>query len=277
MDPSLSTPTSSSRSFSRRLSQLDAFPKTERSRQQVSSSGGFLTLVVSLFLIYLTAHESLAFLKTTTTHHFSVGGVDTGSSLQINIDIDVNMPCSTLEVHCLDASGDTLDIKLATENIKWDDKQFIAFVNTKKTLKEKSVKSLLKNRRHKILVRKPSLIGSSACRIHGSFHTSKVSGMLHVTARGYGYDTSLVPDLSSFNFTHAIHSLSFGPSFPGIDNPLDESGDMTLTRLSFSLTPNVRAHLFFLLPRHRPHALYRHNHPPLHIHLHLSIQRLLLR
>jgi hypothetical protein len=65
------------------------------------------------------------------------------------------------------------------------------------------------------------------CTIDGAVTVSKVAGNLHV-ALGMGaqsmgqmiYQFSM-SDLTSFNASHFIHELSFGPKMPGIKNPLD--------------------------------------------------------
>jgi len=65
------------------------------------------------------------------------------------------------------------------------------------------------------------------CRLTGAMRVKKVAGDFHVAATRqlvnmdghFGY--TIPPDvLASFNASHTIHALSFGPSFPGQVNPL---------------------------------------------------------
>jgi endoplasmic reticulum-Golgi intermediate compartment protein 2 len=65
-----------------------------------------------------------------------------------------------------------------------------------------------------------------ACRIFGSLEGNKVQGDFHITARGHGYMEFGAPshlDHSTFNFSHHINELSFGPHYPNLLNPLDKT------------------------------------------------------
>ncbi len=69
-----------------------------------------------------------------------------------------------------------------------------------------------------------------SCRIYGSLEGNKVQGDFHITARGHGYMEFGMQqhlDHGTFNFSHHINELSFGPHYPGILNPLDRTGDTT--------------------------------------------------
>lgn len=70
----------------------------------------------------------------------------------------------------------------------------------------------------------------SACRIYGSLEGNKVQGDFHITARGHGYMEFGAPshlDHSTFNFSHHINELSFGPHYPDLINPLDKTTSAT--------------------------------------------------
>lgn len=69
-----------------------------------------------------------------------------------------------------------------------------------------------------------------ACRIYGSLEGNKVQGDFHITARGHGYmefGQSSHLDHNSFNFSHHINELSFGPHYPNLLNPLDKTSSST--------------------------------------------------
>ncbi|KAJ2878298.1 hypothetical protein IWW38_006355, partial [Coemansia aciculifera] len=67
------------------------------------------------------------------------------------------------------------------------------------------------------------LAGDAACRFEGAVLVSKVAGLLHVTAHGHG--GAFVPR-HMLNFTHRIDELSFGPLYPSLVNPLDDTVHM---------------------------------------------------
>ena len=65
-----------------------------------------------------------------------------------------------------------------------------------------------------------------SCRIYGSLEGNKVQGDFHITARGHGYMEFRMPqhlDHTTFNFSHHINELSFGPHYPDLLNPLDKT------------------------------------------------------
>jgi hypothetical protein len=69
-----------------------------------------------------------------------------------------------------------------------------------------------------------------ACRIYGSLEGNKVQGDFHITARGHGYMEFGMQqhlDHGTFNFSHHINELSFGPHYPNLLNPLDKTSDTT--------------------------------------------------
>lgn len=69
-----------------------------------------------------------------------------------------------------------------------------------------------------------------SCRIYGSLEGNKVQGDFHITARGHGYMEYGLPqhlDHGTFNFSHHVNELSFGPRYPNLLNPLDKTSDTT--------------------------------------------------
>merc|ERR1712093_92497 len=62
-----------------------------------------------------------------------------------------------------------------------------------------------------------------ACRIYGSMEVKKVTGNLHVTTLGHGYLSWEHTEHELMNLSHVIHEFSFGPFFPRISQPLDDS------------------------------------------------------
>lgn len=65
------------------------------------------------------------------------------------------------------------------------------------------------------------------CNIHGSLEVNKVAGNFHlVPGKSFYHANVLLHDMLSFqqdnyNISHVINKLAFGPSIPGVVNPLD--------------------------------------------------------
>merc|ERR1711871_60633 len=78
-------------------------------------------------------------------------------------------------------------------------------------------------------VRQKSLTNAAheGCNIQGALLVNKVAGNFHFAlGKSYRRGTHLVhqfalKDINAFNCSHTVHSLNFGPPFPGSVNPLD--------------------------------------------------------
>ncbi|KAB8339309.1 hypothetical protein FH972_022242 [Carpinus fangiana] len=173
--------------------------------------------------------------------------------LQINLDVVVSMPCADLHINVQDASGDRI---MAGDLLTKDRTNWAVWSNSatnptsfwgkskanagwgapenwkdeqkKQYTEEEDVHDFLsaaKGRRR--FARTPKLRGvqgGDACRIYGNIEGNKVQGDFHITARGHGYnDMGQHIDHKTFNFSHHINELSFGPFFPSLHNPLDST------------------------------------------------------
>ncbi|RHZ60811.1 endoplasmic reticulum-Golgi intermediate compartment family protein [Aspergillus thermomutatus] len=223
------------------LKTFDAFPPSRR--------GGQWTVLILLVCTFFSISEFRTWLKGTEKHHFSV---EKGIShdLQLNLDIVVNMPCDTLDVNIQDASGDRI---LAGELLKrertswklWMDKrnyETYGGAHEYQTLSQEHADRLseqeadahvhhvlgeVRRNPRKKFAKGPKLRRGDpvdSCRIYGSLEGNKVQGDFHITARGHGYHNN-APHLEhkTFNFSHMITELSFGPHYPTILNPLDKT------------------------------------------------------
>ncbi|PQE21073.1 Copii-coated vesicle protein [Rutstroemia sp. NJR-2017a WRK4] len=228
---------------------FDAFPKAKPQYVTQTAGGGKWTvamliisglLVLSEFSRWWTGHE---------THTFTVEkGV--GHSLQVNLDIVVKMKCSELHVNVQDAAGDRI---LAATMLKEDPTNWSQWVDAKGVHKlgrdkegrvvtgegyhdheegfgEEHVHDIVSLGRSKKarFSKTPRLRGGpkggDSCRVYGSLEVNKVQGDFHITARGHGYpEFGQHLDHNSFNFTHIISELSFGPYYPSLLNPLDRT------------------------------------------------------
>jgi len=154
----------------------------------------------------------------------------------MNLDIVVAMRCGDIHVNVQDAAGDRI---LAGDMLTRDDTRWNQWEKVKPQKlgqqygeyfgagQDEDVHDYLgAARRKRRFPRTPYLRGGQpdACRIYGSIEGNKVQGDFHITARGHGY-MEFTPHLdhNKFNFSHVINELSFGPFYPGLSNPLDNT------------------------------------------------------
>lgn len=187
-----------------------------------------------------------------TTHHIFTVEKGVAHELQINLDIVVAMNCNDLHVNVQDASGDRIMAgetlkKEATTWLTWSSgrqheglsKYFghsernsqawdknAAAQQLRQYTKEDDVHDFLSLARGKRRFAKTPRLRNNpdACRVFGSLEGNKVQGDFHITARGHGYmELGEHLDHRRFNFTHHINELSFGPFYPSLHNPLDDT------------------------------------------------------
>lgn len=229
--------------------------KTKANYTSTTARGGQWTLAIIILCTCLTFTELRTWSSGTETHHFSVErGV--GHELQLNLDIVVAMQCRDLHVNVQDAAMDRI---MAGALLTKEDTNFEIWMDPSKARKQKGQKiyhSLhstdrarkkaeeedshvghilghMRENKGKSFPKSPRIgrqMAIDACRIYGSLEGNKVQGDFHITARGHGYmelglQTHL--DHSTFNFSHLVNELSFGPRYPGILNPLDKTSDYT--------------------------------------------------
>lgn len=243
------------------LRTFDAFPKTKPTYTTTTSAGGLTTVILAALCALLTLSELLTWSRGTESHHFTVErGVS--HELQLNLDIVVAMHCADLHVNVQDAAMDRI---MAGDLLKKDDTLFSLWDTSRRNRLRRSsnaaypqvdgnklgsgdlarkraeeedqhvshVLGHMRDNPTKKFQKTPKLHRwetSDACRIYGSLEGNKVQGDFHITARGHGYiEFGGQQHLGheSFNFTHQINELSFGPHYPNLLNPLDKTGDIT--------------------------------------------------
>jgi Endoplasmic Reticulum-Golgi Intermediate Compartment (ERGIC) len=81
----------------RKFSELDAFTKMETNvATKATSSGGFATVFITFWLLYLTLHEVSMYWRIQQSYEFVVDQTRmTDHALQVNFDIIVKMGCSS--------------------------------------------------------------------------------------------------------------------------------------------------------------------------------------
>ncbi|KAI1327320.1 endoplasmic reticulum-golgi intermediate compartment protein 2 [Xylariaceae sp. FL0255] len=224
---------------------FDAFPKSKPQYITRTSGGGKWTVVMIIISVILLWTELSRWWQGSEDHTFSVEkGV--GHNLQINLDVVVRMKCKDLHVNVQDAAGDRI---LAATRLKEDPTMWSHWVDSKGIHKlahdsqgrtntgagwheegfgEAHVHDIVAQGRKKARWAKtPNVrrLVPDSCRIYGSLDLNKVQGDFHITARGHGYSEIGTQHLdhSTFNFSHVVSELSFGPYYPSLVNPLDRT------------------------------------------------------
>ncbi|KAJ2788286.1 hypothetical protein GGI15_000091 [Coemansia interrupta] len=218
-----------------RLQRLDAFNKMDSVYQDRSSAGGFLSVLVVVSIILMIFGELQDYLQYKQVQTFSIDS-DMRHPLQINIAMAVAMPCALIRVDILDISGTSQNVHSAIELQPVLSKD--AFGRTRG---QRRINSVGEMHVHDILAeaakkhrqqgglpkgleraKRIDRLEDAACYIEGSVMVGKVAGLLHVTAYGHGHGGAYVPH-RMMNFTHHIDELSFGPLYPNLANPLDNT------------------------------------------------------
>ncbi|EAU85239.1 endoplasmic reticulum-Golgi intermediate compartment protein 2 [Coprinopsis cinerea okayama7 len=221
------------------LTKFDAFPKLPSTYKARSESRGFLMVFVIILAFLLMLNDIGEFIWGWPDFEFGVDN-DKGSTLPINLDMTVNMPCKYLTVDLRDAMGDRLFLSngFRRDGTIFDVGQATALKEHAAALSaQEAVAQSRKSRgffatlfRSKKSKFKPTYnhqADASACRIWGTMYVKKVTANLHVTTLGHGYASYEHVDHHLMNLSHVIQEFSFGPHFPEIVQPLDNSFEAT--------------------------------------------------
>ncbi|KAF3491061.1 ER-derived vesicles protein ERV41 [Arthroderma uncinatum] len=232
-----------------KLRTFDAFPKTKPTYTSTTAGGGQWTIFIAILCTILSCSELITWHRGHENHHFSVErGVS--QEMQLNLDVVVAMPCDDVRINVQDAVGDHIlagDLleKQPTSWAAWNrevtrqrsggspEYQILSKEDTlrleeqEEDLHVEHVLGEVRRSRKKKFPKAPKLKKSDAvdsCRVFGSLEGNKVHGNMHITARGFGYfEWGQAANPHSFNFTHLITELSFGPHYARLLNPLDKT------------------------------------------------------
>ncbi|KAM0791808.1 hypothetical protein ACM66B_004068 [Microbotryomycetes sp. NB124-2] len=211
------------------LDAFDAFKKTNATYKEKTERGGVLTVVVALVIALLVWTELREYLYGDASYQFSV---DKGIAheLQLNLDATVAMPCHYLTVDVRDAVGDRLHIsdEFKKDGTSFDIGQAKRIENIKNAKEISATRMIHDSHGRRVFPKTANIIEDGpACRIYGSMAVKKVTGNLHITTLGHGYLSWEHTDHKLMNLSHVIHEFSFGPYFPKIAQPLDNSVETT--------------------------------------------------
>ncbi|KAF8155285.1 endoplasmic reticulum vesicle transporter-domain-containing protein [Mycena galopus ATCC 62051] len=238
------------------LAQFDAFPKVPSTYKQRSDQRGFLTLFVGFITFLLMLNDIGEFVFGWPDHEFSVD-TKQGSFMKINVDLVVAMPCSFISVDLRDAVGDRLflsstatsrrgrvpgtpqTIGIRRDGTKFDVGQATALKEHTKMLSARQAVAQSRNSRgffttlfqwanvEPYFPRYKHEPDAGGCRVSGQVEVKKVTANLHITTLGHGYSSYEHVDHKLMNLSHVITEFSFGPYFPDITQPLDNSLEVT--------------------------------------------------
>lgn len=230
--------------------RLDAYARAEEHLTTQTLSGAVVSIVGFTLMAVLFMAEVYHFATPRALHEMTVDGTR-GEKLAIHLNMSFPaLPCSLLSLDALDMSGkhevdiDTTLYKSRTsaagalisselvnltdgahEHEHTEDKKapdpgnmrfnpFHSFVNSESVLKIKR-----------------ELNAKEGCNIAGYLEVERVAGNFHVSVHSQSFhvlEQVFQGDATRLNMSHVIHTLSFGPRYPGLDNPLDHT-DRILT------------------------------------------------
>ncbi|AFR94458.1 endoplasmic reticulum-Golgi intermediate compartment protein 2 [Cryptococcus neoformans var. grubii H99] len=242
------------------IKSFDAFPKVESTYTIKSRRGGVLTAVVGLIIFLLVLNDLGEYLYGAPDYAFQVDS-DIQKDLQLNVDLTVAMPCRYLTIDLRDAVGDRLHLSnsFAKDGTHFNVGKATCIKNSRSTAIP-SASEIISSSRRRTPNQQSSFSGikrlfgfssssssnrrtgqghtayrptydkvedGPACRIYGSVEVKKVTANLHITTLGHGYMSFQHTDHHLMNLSHVVHEFSFGPFFPAIAQPLDQSYEIT--------------------------------------------------
>ncbi|CAG8554408.1 22935_t:CDS:2 [Gigaspora rosea] len=210
---------------------FDAFPKVDSGYQHKSPQGGFVTIIISIFLWFLIISEFREYWSSNQKYEFLVDR-SINHKMQINVDITVDTPCMFLTVDLFDAASESIhftdELKLFPTIFEVREAHHLGYQPEKEIALD--VKKMMVDAAAKLVDKFDSdsdVVDNqkSACRIFGTLEVNRVTGNLHITAIGHGYSGNGRPVAANnlLNFTHRIDEFSFGTLYPQLVNPLDNS------------------------------------------------------
>ncbi|KAJ7644363.1 endoplasmic reticulum vesicle transporter-domain-containing protein [Roridomyces roridus] len=218
------------------LAQFDAFPKLPSTYKARSDSRGFLTVFVALVTFILMLNDIGEYIFGWPDHEFSVDTRES-SFMNINVDLVVAMPCSFISVDLRDAIGDRLFLSrsgLRRDGTRFDVgqatslKEHAAALSVRQAIAQSRksrglFSSILQWDSTPYMPRYKHEPDARGCRVSGQLEVKKVTANLHITTLGHGYASHEHVDHKLMNLSHVITEFSFGPYFPDIVQPLDNS------------------------------------------------------
>ncbi|QLG73096.1 hypothetical protein HG535_0E01800 [Zygotorulaspora mrakii] len=221
--------------------------KTDETYKKKSAKGGLGSLFTYFVLLFMAWTEFGSYFGGYVDQQYRVDG-EVRETFQINMDISVKTPCKWLQVNVRD---ETFDRKLVSKELVLEDMIFFvpghAKLNDMKSIVSPNMDTILGEAIPARFRDTPSseLSGGDGCHIFGSIPVNRVSGELHITAKGMGYRDSQKAPISEVDFSHVFNEFSYGVFYPYINNPLDntarlsDANTLVAYRYDTSIVPTV--------------------------------------
>mmetsp|Transcript_32124 Transcript_32124/g.44540 ORF Transcript_32124/g.44540 Transcript_32124/m.44540 type:complete len:338 (+) Transcript_32124:258-1271(+) len=218
------------------LRNLDAYARAEEHLTTQTISGAVVSVVSGIFMLLLFCNELYTFYQPLTLHELAVDDTR-GEKLDIHINITFPaLPCILLSLDALDQSGKhETDLNtnlfktniaangnnLSKEPLLIDEEDPLSKDIIADSFKQANFRSAASSESVRKI--KIALARREGCNIAGYLEVDRVAGNFHVSVHSQSFHVldAVFTDVRTLNVSHAIHSLSFGPEFPGIVNPLD--------------------------------------------------------
>ncbi|XP_047169248.1 endoplasmic reticulum-Golgi intermediate compartment protein 3 [Vigna umbellata] len=229
------------------IKSLDAFPRAEDHLLQKTQSGALVSVIGLIIMATLFVHELGYYLTTYTVHQMSVD-LKRGETLPIHINMTFpSLPCDVLSVDAIDMSGKhevDLDTNIWKLRLNMDGHiigtEYISDLVEKEHTHHKHddhkdhdehseqkihLQNLDESTENIIKKVKEAIKNGEGCRVYGVLDVQRVAGNFHISVHGLNiYVAQMIFDgAKNVNVSHVIHDLSFGPKYPGLQNPLDDT------------------------------------------------------
>lgn len=219
--------------FSSKVKVFDAFPKVAPEHSVRSSRGGLssiFTVICGLFILWVQVG---GYLGGYIDRQFAVNKY-IESSLDINIDMVVAMPCKYLTANVMDITSDNF---LAIEVLNFIGVDFTVppsfNINNENDHHETPDldRAMENSLRAEYAARgQHANIDAPACHIFGLIPVNHVRGEFFVVPKGAMFGLrERVPE-EAINFSHVVYEFSYGEFYPFLDNPLDFTAKVTKER-----------------------------------------------
>ncbi|GJN19815.1 hypothetical protein PR202_gb07125 [Eleusine coracana subsp. coracana] len=180
------------------LKSLNAFPHAEEHLLKKTYSGAIVTIFGLIIMLTLFVHELKFYLTTYTVHQLRL---DRYGHI-IGTEYLSDLVEKEHGAHHNHDHGHEHHEEAKKHELTFDEDA------------EKMVKSV-----------KQALANGEGCRVYGLLDVQRVAGNFHISVHGLNIFVAekIFEGSSHVNVSHVIHDLSFGPKYPGIHNPLDDT------------------------------------------------------
>ncbi|KAL4194717.1 hypothetical protein AMTRI_Chr05g69930 [Amborella trichopoda] len=223
------------------LKSLDAFPRAEEHLLQKTQSGAVVSIMGLVIMATLFVHELKYYLATYTVHQMSVD-LKRGETLPIHINMTFPaLPCEGLYLtsllpfltetfHLLRLNNDGYIIghEFISDLVEKEHESHKHGSNGDKSNHEESslevhAHGFGKDPEKMVKSVKQALADGEGCQVYGVLDVQRVAGNFHISVHGLNIFVAqqIFEGAMHVNVSHEIHDLSFGPKYPGIQNPLD--------------------------------------------------------